>query len=130
MGGLHITPKAEVLTVDEQVIPGLYAAGEVAGHKMGTNRLGSCSMTDIYTFVLGKRSVTKLAGRPSRDAPLCPVRYSGTHLADGLPHVQERGAAPPVSASPVRVPVSFRAGGGRLRGSFLGKEGARWKTPL
>jgi urocanate reductase len=22
----------------------------VAGHKMGTNRLGSCSMTDIYTF--------------------------------------------------------------------------------
>ena len=31
-------------------IPGLYAAGEVAGHKMGTNRLGSCSMADIYTF--------------------------------------------------------------------------------
>ncbi len=60
MGGLHITPKAEVLTVDEQVIPGLYAAGEVAGHKMGTNRLGSCSMTDIYTFgrIAGKNAAS------------------------------------------------------------------------
>ena len=29
MGGLHITPEAEVLSVDEEVIPGLYAAGEV-----------------------------------------------------------------------------------------------------
>ncbi|MEC4271933.1 flavocytochrome c [Adlercreutzia sp. R25] len=58
MGGLHITPEAEVLTVDETVIPGLYAAGEVAGHKMGTNRLGSCSMTDIYTFgrIAGKNA--------------------------------------------------------------------------
>lgn len=60
MGGLHITPKAEVLTVDAQVIPGLYAAGEVAGHKMGTNRLGSCSMTDIYTFgrIAGKNAAS------------------------------------------------------------------------
>ncbi len=60
MGGLHITPKAEVLTVDAQVIPGLYAAGEVAGRKMGTNRLGSCSMTDIYTFgrIAGKNAAS------------------------------------------------------------------------
>ena len=60
MGGLHITPEAEVLTVDARVIPGLYAAGEVAGHKMGTNRLGSCSMTDIYTFgrIAGKNAAS------------------------------------------------------------------------
>ena len=58
MGGLHITPEAEVLTVDGTPIAGLYAAGEVAGHKMGTNRLGSCSMTDIYTFgrIAGKNA--------------------------------------------------------------------------
>ena len=29
---------------------GLYAAGENAGGKMGTNRLGSTSMSDIYVF--------------------------------------------------------------------------------
>lgn len=50
MGGLRINPSAEVLDVDGNPIAGLYAAGEVAGHKMGTNRLGSCSMSDIYTF--------------------------------------------------------------------------------
>ena len=52
MGGLHITPEAEVLSVDEEVIPGLYAAGEVAGHKMGTNRLGSCNMRYIHPLGL------------------------------------------------------------------------------
>lgn len=58
MGGLRITPEAEVLTVEGAPIAGLYAAGEVAGHKMGTNRLGSCSMTDIYTFgrIAGKNA--------------------------------------------------------------------------
>ena len=58
MGGLHITPEAEVLTVEGTPIAGLYAAGEVAGHKMGTNRLRSCFMTDIYTFgrIAGKNA--------------------------------------------------------------------------
>lgn len=50
MGGLHINVDAEVLDESGNPIPGLYAAGEVAGHKMGTNRLGSTSMADIYTF--------------------------------------------------------------------------------
>ncbi|MEG0376064.1 MAG: FAD-binding protein, partial [Raoultibacter sp.] len=50
MGGLHINTDAQVLNNEGAAIAGLYAAGEVAGHKMGTNRLGSCSMSDIYTF--------------------------------------------------------------------------------
>lgn len=50
MGGLHINVDAQVLDDAGAPIAGLYAAGEVAGHKMGTNRLGSCSMSDIYTF--------------------------------------------------------------------------------
>lgn len=50
MGGLRIDPSAAVLDASGAAIAGLYAAGEVAGHKMGTNRLGSCSMSDIYTF--------------------------------------------------------------------------------
>lgn len=60
MGGLHINTNAEVLDNSGNVIPGLYAAGEVAGHKMGTNRLGSCSMSDIYTF-------GRIAGRNASD---------------------------------------------------------------
>jgi fumarate reductase flavoprotein subunit/urocanate reductase len=58
MGGLRINTDACVLDTNDAVIPGLYAAGEVAGHKMGTNRLGSCSMSDIYTFgrIAGKNA--------------------------------------------------------------------------
>ncbi len=50
MGGLQIDTEARVIDTDGSAIPGLYAAGEVTGHIMGTNRLGSCSMTDIFTF--------------------------------------------------------------------------------
>lgn len=50
MGGLHIDPEAHVLNNAGAVIPGLFAAGEQAGHKMGTNRLGSCSITDVIVF--------------------------------------------------------------------------------
>ncbi|WP_281654907.1 flavocytochrome c [Eggerthella sinensis] len=50
MGGLHINPDAQVLDNDGAPIPGLFAAGEQAGHKMGTNRLGSCSITDVFVF--------------------------------------------------------------------------------
>lgn len=50
MGGLRINTDAQVLDADGNAIAGLYAAGECAGGKMGTNRLGSTSMSDIYTF--------------------------------------------------------------------------------
>lgn len=50
MGGLHINTDAQVLDSDAAPIPGLFAAGEQAGHKMGTNRLGSCSITDVFVF--------------------------------------------------------------------------------
>lgn len=50
MGGLRINTNAEVLDENDKPIPGLFAAGEQAGHKMGTNRLGSCSITDIFVF--------------------------------------------------------------------------------
>lgn len=50
MGGLRINVNAEVLDRDGSPIPGLYAAGEVAGGKMGTNRLGATSMLDIFGF--------------------------------------------------------------------------------
>ena len=56
--GIADSPDALVLDDADAPIPGLYAAGEVAGHKMGTNRLGSCSMSDIYTFgrIAGKNA--------------------------------------------------------------------------
>lgn len=50
MGGLKINPNAEVLTADNTVIEGLYAAGEVTGGIHGANRLGGNAITDIMVF--------------------------------------------------------------------------------
>lgn len=50
MGGLVINTKAQVLTEDGKVIPGLYAAGEVTGGIHGSNRLGGNATADVMTF--------------------------------------------------------------------------------
>ena len=50
MGGVKINTNAEVLTAEDQVIPGLYAAGEVTGGVHGANRLGGNAVADIVVF--------------------------------------------------------------------------------
>jgi len=50
MGGLAIDPHAQVITGDNKPIPGLYAAGEVAGGVHGRNRLGGNSLLDCVVF--------------------------------------------------------------------------------
>lgn len=50
MGGLVINKNAEVLDEAGSIIPGLYAAGEVTGGIMGSNRLGTTSYVDIIVY--------------------------------------------------------------------------------
>ena len=50
MGGVCISPEAQVLTAAGEVIPGLFAAGEVTGGVQGANRLGGNSYTDLIVF--------------------------------------------------------------------------------
>lgn len=50
MGGVKINTEAQVIDVNGNVIPGLYAAGEVTGGIHGTNRLGGNALTDILVF--------------------------------------------------------------------------------
>jgi len=52
MGGILIDTDARVLDLSKRPIPGLYAAGEVAGGVHGACRLGSCAITDC--LVLGR----------------------------------------------------------------------------
>ena len=55
MGGIPTNIKAEVHANSEDIIPGLYAAGEVACVSVhGSNRLGTNSLLDINVF--GKRA--------------------------------------------------------------------------
>merc|ERR1719281_1468478 len=64
MGGLEIDAKSRVLNGKGGVIPGLYAAGEVAGGVHGNNRLGGNSLLDCVVFgrVAGKHAAEYMLG--------------------------------------------------------------------
>ncbi len=75
MGGVPTNIKGEVLRDNEHVVPGLFAAGEVACVSVhGSNRLGTNSLLDINVF--GRRAgvaAAEYAGRAGfRDLPEQP----------------------------------------------------------
>jgi flavocytochrome c len=49
-GGVGINPKAQVLDLNSQPIPHLFAAGEVCGGIHGASRLGGCALTECIVF--------------------------------------------------------------------------------
>ncbi|AKL95934.1 fumarate reductase flavoprotein subunit [Clostridium aceticum] len=61
MGGVEINESAQVLGTNGNVIPGLYAAGEVTGGIHGTNRLGGNALADIAVFgrIAGESAAAK-----------------------------------------------------------------------
>ncbi len=60
MGGLVITPDAEVVGTNGKPMPGLYAAGEITGSVHGENRIGGNGIADALTF-------GRIAGRAAAD---------------------------------------------------------------
>jgi succinate dehydrogenase / fumarate reductase flavoprotein subunit len=70
MGGVEVDPDTAAATG----VPGLFAAGEVAGGMHGANRLGGNSLSDLLVF--GKRAgehaagyAARVAARPAGDRP-------------------------------------------------------------
>jgi len=57
MGGITIDTEGNVLNENKTVIPGLHAAGEVAGGVHGDNRLGGNSLLEctVYGTIVGKK---------------------------------------------------------------------------
>jgi len=74
MGGVRVDGETQMSTV-----PGLFAAGEVAGGMHGANRLGGNSLSDLLVF--GKRAGEFAA------------RFAKEHSAGLLPHDQIEAAA-------------------------------------
>ena len=50
MGGLKIDPETHVINESGEIIPGLFAAGEVTGGVHGGNRLGGNAVADFVVF--------------------------------------------------------------------------------
>lgn len=63
MGGVIINKDAQVIDRRGEIIPGLYAAGEVTGGIHGTNRVGGNAMADIFTY--GRIAGTNAAKNPA-----------------------------------------------------------------
>jgi succinate dehydrogenase / fumarate reductase flavoprotein subunit len=97
MGGIPTNIKAEVLSDNDTVIPGLYAAGECACVSVhGSNRLGTNSLLDINVF--GKR-----AGRYSveyaRTAEFVPLPEDPTReVREMIEHIRNANGTERVHA--------------------------------
>jgi succinate dehydrogenase / fumarate reductase flavoprotein subunit len=97
MGGVPTNIKGEVLQDNDTIVPGLYAAGEVACVSVhGSNRLGTNSLLDINVF--GKRSginAAKYAATAEFVAlPEDPTAYVEKQVA----HVRDNDGAERVGA--------------------------------
>jgi succinate dehydrogenase / fumarate reductase flavoprotein subunit len=68
MGGVRVDPETQ-----ESTVPGLFAAGEVAGGMHGANRLGGNSLSDLLVF--GKRA-GEFAARHAKERRTMPAIYS------------------------------------------------------
>jgi len=84
MGGLEIDVDSAVVGQNGRAIPGLYAAGEVAGGVHGNNRLGGNSLLDCVVFgrVAGKAAAKWILGADMKDT--CLNELSGGGLTGAV----------------------------------------------
>ncbi|CAE8642191.1 unnamed protein product [Polarella glacialis] len=79
MGGLEIDANSLVVNQSGKAIPGLYAAGEVAGGVHGNNRLGGNSLLDCVVFgrVAGQHCAKYMLGDKAQEKDLKELSGGG-----------------------------------------------------
>merc|ERR1740121_3017910 len=121
MGGLEIDCDSAVVNQGGKAIPGLYAAGEVAGGVHGNNRLGGNSLLDCVVFgrVAGQHCCQYMLGADMKDTSLAELsgggltgavessKFSGGSYEDTM---NKTGAAKPGAAA--AAPAAGGGGGG------------------
>jgi hypothetical protein len=101
MGGLAISPKSEcVYESDNTVIPGLYAAGELAGGIHGRNRLGGSALCECIVFgrVSGRNALEYI------NSPKPAAVSAGPSSTTTITIPQTNGADP--------ITITYSSGGG------------------
>jgi succinate dehydrogenase/fumarate reductase flavoprotein subunit len=101
MGGLEVDPESRVLNNQGKSIPGLFAAGEVAGGVHGANRLGGSSLLGCVVFgrVAGDSAAAYLL-----QATSVAVQKAGGRLSALVGQVSA-GSTSPVAA-PTTAPAA------------------------
>jgi cytochrome b involved in lipid metabolism len=94
MGGLEIDPEARVLAPGGVPLPGLFAAGEVAGGVHGANRLGGSSLLGCVVFgrVAGDAAAAYLLQNYGNVSARAAGRLAGvaTHLGAPQPETKAK----------------------------------------
>ncbi|GLB37325.1 putative FAD dependent oxidoreductase [Lyophyllum shimeji] len=119
MGGLEIDPESRVLDTNGKPIPGLFAAGEVAGGVHGANRLGGSSLLGCVVFgrVSGDSAAAYLL-----QAASAAVQKAGGRLS-ALSGQLGSGAAPAPAAE--STPASAAGAGKAPGGEYTMEEVAK-----
>ena len=70
MGGIKIDTDTEVISTEDEVIPGLFACGETTGGVHGGNRIGGNAVCDFVVFgrIAGAKAAAYAAGGESVEA--------------------------------------------------------------
>lgn len=113
MGGLEIDDESRVISSSGKPIPGLFAAGEVAGGVHGANRLGGSSLLGCvvfgrvagdsaakYLLLQASESISKAGGRVSQLAS--QLGGSSASSSSSTP--------PPPASSETKAPSSSKGG--------------------
>jgi len=123
MGGLEIDVNSNVIATAGKPIPGLYAAGEVAGGVHGNNRLGGNSLLDCVVFgrVAGKHCARYMLGDAMKDTSLYELsgggltgavsgsKLSGGSYEDGM-NQSKSGGAPAAGGGGGGAPAAAKPG--------------------
>lgn len=110
MGGLEIDAESRVIGEDGKPIPGLFAAGEVAGGVHGANRLGGSSLLGCVVFgrVSGDSAAAYLLQTAGKLVEKAGGRL-GALVGQLAPQpTPSQPAAGPTAAAPAGVPSASR----------------------
>jgi len=101
MGGVKVDAETQ-----ESTVPGLFAAGEVAGGMHGANRLGGNSLSDLLVF--GRRAGQHAAGK--RGAPAIPDAEVEQAMREALGAFEREGENPFAVQSALQSVMQRNAG--------------------
>jgi succinate dehydrogenase / fumarate reductase, flavoprotein subunit len=102
MGGVKVDAETQ-----ESTVPGLYAAGEVAGGMHGANRLGGNSLSDLLVF--GRRAGQYAASKRSAP-PTIPGRDVEDAMREALEPFERDGENPYAVQSALQAVMQRNAG--------------------
>ncbi len=104
MGGVEVDPD----TAAAAGVPGLFAAGEVAGGMHGSNRLGGNSLSDLLVF--GRRAglyAAEYAAALSGGRPVVPDEQVDAAMAEALRPFSAEGGDPLLAEEPAQNPYAL-----------------------